>query len=147
MHIVLYVDFSSHFGRCLTQLRPSETPKIIDFPLVFVRFSYIRPSEVNIDLGADLGANLAPFWLQKPTKIHPKLHPKCHLNFDQFGHRFFSRFGVDLGSILSSEMHPRWDPRGSNEPRFATLLLSWAALGAKMAPRPLPRVSGTTPKP
>ena len=37
------------------------------------------------------------------------------------------------------------DPGAANEPRFASLFLSWGALGTKMAPRPSPRAPRTAP--
>ena len=51
------------------------------------------------------------------------------------------------------ENYRKWVPKGtplgvqkaSNEPRFATLLLSRAARGAKMTPRPPPGAPGTLP--
>ena len=52
----------------------------------------------------DFGANMAPFCLQKSTKILPKIDSKMHRFFDRFLHRFF----FDLASILEANLEPCW---------------------------------------
>ena len=60
--------------------------------------------DVHMDFGFDFGANLAPFWLPKSSKILPKIDPKMHQIFDRFWHRFF----IDFCSILEANLEPCW---------------------------------------
>ena len=46
---------------------------------------------------------MAPFWLQKSTKMVPKSDFKRHQFFD----RFLCRFFVDFGAVLGPRMAPR----------------------------------------
>ena len=45
---------------------------------------------------------MAPFWLQKSSKILPKIDPKRHQFFDRFLHGFFYRFLIDFGGQLGA---------------------------------------------
>ena len=60
--------------------------------------------DVHMDFWFDFGANLAPFWLPKSSKILPKIDPKRHQFFDRFLHRFF----IDFGSFLEANLGPCW---------------------------------------
>ena len=60
--------------------------------------------DVHMDFWFDFGANLAPFWLPKSSKILPKIDPKRHQIFDRFLHRFFLHFG----SLLGPKLGPCW---------------------------------------
>ena len=56
--------------------------------------------DVHMDFWFDFGANLAPFWLPKSSKILPKIDPKRHQFFDRFLDGFFIHFGSNLGPNL-----------------------------------------------
>ena len=90
------VDFCS-------QLRPSKSEKSSPRCSQSTIFEK-SPLEVNIDFWTHFGANLAPFWDQKSTKIGPKIDPKRHRFFDRFLHRFF----LDFGSLLGPKLGPCW---------------------------------------
>ena len=61
----------------------------------------------KIEFKYHFNANLAPFALQKSTKILQKSNPKRHQNLD----RFWLRFLIDLGSVLGAKLEPCWPPR------------------------------------
>ena len=64
-----------------------------------------------MDFWFDFGANLAPFYPPKSTKILQKSDPKSHQNFD----RFLLRFFLDSGSVLGTKLEPCWPPFSSQD--------------------------------
>ena len=60
--------------------------------------------DVHMDFWFDFGANLAPFWHPKSSKILPKIDPKRHQIFDRFWHRFF----IDFCAFLEANLEPCW---------------------------------------
>ena len=86
---------------------PSWTPrttKIIKIQLVFICFFDFRCFQDKIYFGLHLGANMAPLWVPKSSKILPKIDPKRHQFFDRFLHRFF----IDFCSFLEANLGPCW---------------------------------------
>ena len=69
-------------------------PMIINILLfLFFATSYILWSFQNkIHLGSPLGANMAPFWLIKSSRILPNKNPKMHQFVDRVWHRFLIDF-------------------------------------------------------
>ena len=61
-------------------------------------FSWFLWFFARIDFWFDFGANLAPFWLPKSTKIDQKSDLERHQKIDPFLHRFLNDFGSILGS-------------------------------------------------
>ena len=61
----------------------------------------------EIDVWSYFGANLAPFWHPKSTKIHAKIDSKRHPKNDRFLDRFFAQVGSILGPKLGPKSRSR----------------------------------------
>ena len=68
----------------------------------------------EIDIWSHFGANLAPFWHPKSTKIHAKIDSKRHPKNDRFPDRFFAQVGSILGPKLGPKSRSR---RSQNVPQ------------------------------
>ena len=70
----------------------------------------------EIDVWSHFGANLAPFWNLKSTKIHEKIDSKRHPKNDWFLDRFFAQVGSILGPKLGHKSRSRRSQNASPKP-------------------------------
>ena len=90
------IDFCSQLGPPnLANSRPHSCESTI-----FLKSHF----DVHMDFWFDFGANVAPFWLPKSTKILPKIDPKRHKVFDRFLHRLF----IEFCSFWDTNLGPCW---------------------------------------
>ena len=89
----------------------------------------------EIDVWSHLGANLAPFWLPKSTKIQPKIDSKRHPKNDRFLHRFFA----EVGSILGPKLGPKSRSRRSQNASPNFFLIFQDATKTAQEPQEHPR--------
>ena len=73
----------------------------------------------EIDVWSHFGANLAPFWDPKSTKIHAKIDSKRHPKNDRLLDRFFAQVGSILGPKLGPKSRSRRSQNAS--PNFCLI--------------------------
>ena len=100
----------------------------------------------------DFGANLAPFFLPKSTKIIQKSDPKRHSKIDRFLHRFFEgprRPKSPQDGDSSAKTAPRSAPRRPQEgPKTRIAIVRfrvWPPRALQIPPDPLRTPSGPPP--
>ena len=94
--LIFLIDFCSQLG----PPNPENSSPHCSESTIFLKSHF----DVHMDFWFDFGANLAPFWLPKSSKILPKIDPKRHQFFDRFLHRFF----IDFCSFWDPNLGPCW---------------------------------------
>ena len=126
------------------QLRPPETPKIIEKQIVFFMILVFSLVTVFIALGNQLGSILGAFWVpswgQNPTKIDSKPIPTTDQKI--------IAFWIALGTGFGSNLAPSWlqvGPQVGPKSNLAELGPNLAELGPNLAPT-WPNLASTWPQ-